>query len=137
MPGPWNWRAGTEMETRRRKKAYQKGVLAEWVASAWLNLKGYRIRERRFKCSFGEIDLVAEKGETIIFVEVKARATAEEAAEAIQRSQRQRITRAANWYIARRLTEADAMRFGFRFDSILLVPWKWPCHIRDAWQEES
>jgi putative endonuclease len=125
------------MGSRRRKKAYRKGVLAEVLAAGWLNLKGYRIRERRFKCSYGEIDLIVEKGKTIIFVEVKARGTAEEAAEAIQRPQRQRISRAANWYIARRLSEADAARFGYRFDSILLVPWRWPCHILDAWQEES
>ncbi|WP_417317271.1 YraN family protein [Emcibacter sp.] len=122
----------------RRKKAYKKGIFAEHAAVALLWLKGYRIRERRFKCPFGEIDIIAAKGNLIAFVEVKTRGTYEEAAESILFSQRRRISRAANWYIAQNSDgEPSASSYSYRFDSILLVPWNWPCHILDAWQEES
>lgn len=120
-----------------RKKAYKRGVFAEYAACVYLWLKGYGLLERRFKCPFGEIDIIARKGNTIVFVEVKARQTVEEAAESILRTQRQRITRAANWYISRQSPKRAENDLQYRFDSILLVPWKWPCHILDAWQEES
>ncbi|WP_321393419.1 YraN family protein [Emcibacter sp.] len=127
------------MAGAHKRKAYFKGILAEYVAIAYVRLKGYRIRERRFKCAFGEIDVIAQKADLIVFIEVKIRKTLEEAASSILRPQQLRITRAANWYISRRLANdlARQLDYSFRFDTILLVPWKWPCHIQDAWQEES
>ncbi len=49
------------------------GRLGEDLAAKELRRRGYRIRERNFRCSLGEIDIVAEDGEEIVIVEVKAR----------------------------------------------------------------
>ena len=49
------------------------GKRGEELAAAYLVEAGYRIIERNYRCLFGEIDIVAEEGETLVFVEVKSR----------------------------------------------------------------
>lgn len=49
------------------------GKVGEEKAAAYLKRSGYRIRERNYRCRAGEIDIVAEKAEFIVFVEVKSR----------------------------------------------------------------
>jgi len=49
------------------------GAFGERVAAAHLEAKGYRIRARNFRCREGEIDLVAEDGDCLVFVEVRTR----------------------------------------------------------------
>ena len=49
------------------------GKRGEELAAAYLAEAGYRIVECNYRCTFGEIDIVAEEGETLIFVEVKSR----------------------------------------------------------------
>ena len=49
------------------------GKRGEELAVAYLAEAGYRIVERNYRCLFGEIDIVAEEGETLVFVEVKSR----------------------------------------------------------------
>lgn len=49
------------------------GRLGERLAAAHLEARGYRIREPNFRCPCGEIDLVAEEGQDLVFVEVKTR----------------------------------------------------------------
>lgn len=49
------------------------GKRGEDLAVAYLKSKGYRIIERNYKCLFGEIDIVAKEGNTVVFVEVKSR----------------------------------------------------------------
>jgi putative endonuclease len=49
------------------------GKRGEELAAAHLAVVGYRIVERNYRCVFGEIDIVAEEGETLVFVEVKSR----------------------------------------------------------------
>ena len=66
-----------------------------------LRLKGYRILARRFVVSGGEIDLIARRGGSIAFVEVKARADLEIAAISISATKRRRIARAARVWLAR------------------------------------
>ncbi|MBN1546791.1 MAG: YraN family protein [Syntrophaceae bacterium] len=50
-----------------------KGRNGEELALAYLQKKGYAILERNYRCRYGEIDLVAKNGSTIVFVEVKSR----------------------------------------------------------------
>jgi len=50
-----------------------KGRLAEDLATQALRGKGYEILERNFANKFGEIDIIAKDGETLVFVEVKAK----------------------------------------------------------------
>lgn len=49
------------------------GAFGERVAVAHLEAKGYRIRARNFRCREGEIDIVAEDGDCLVFVEVRTR----------------------------------------------------------------
>src|SRR3989344_3197347 len=51
----------------------QTGKLAEDRAAEFLKKKHYRILERNFRNKFGEIDIIAKDGETLVFVEVKAK----------------------------------------------------------------
>jgi len=55
----------------------QKGDIGEQIATDYLVKKGYKILKRNFRCKFGEIDIVAKKGKTITFVEVKTKTSNE------------------------------------------------------------
>ena len=82
--------------TRARRQAEARGRWAEWLAMVWLAAKGYRLLDHRARTAAGEIDLVARRGEYLVFIEVKARATRAEALDSIGPRQRGRITRAAS-----------------------------------------
>ena len=58
-----------------RKKAHGAGILSERAAIVILRLKGYRVLARRYQNRGGEIDIVARRGDTVAFVEVKVRPT--------------------------------------------------------------
>jgi len=83
--------------------------------------KGYRILARRFKTPAGEIDIVARRRGVLVFVEVKARERADEAAEAVTGRGKQRIAAAAALWLARNPTDAGR---AIRFDVILVTPAK-------------
>lgn len=51
----------------------EKGKLGEDAACRYLKKNGYKIIERNYRYSFGEIDIIARKGETYVFIEVKTR----------------------------------------------------------------
>lgn len=103
-------------ETRRR--AYRRGLGAETLAVIWLRLKGYRILGRRFRAGTGEIDIIARKGDTVAFVEVKARADADAALAAIDARTRRRIAAAGRVWLARHPRYAA---FTLRYDVILIA----------------
>ena len=90
-----------DQRTERRRDAHLYGLKAESIAALLLRLKGYTILARRFVVSGGEIDLVARRGGSIAFVEVKARADLEVAAIAISATKRRRIARAARVWLTR------------------------------------
>lgn len=56
-----------------KRKTSDLGKLAEDFAVNFLQSKGYKIIDRNFRSRFGEIDIVAEETETLVFIEVKAR----------------------------------------------------------------
>jgi putative endonuclease len=94
-------RGGPDGGSQRRRDAHLYGLKAESIAALFLRLKGYTILARRFVVSGGEIDLIARRGGSIAFVEVKARADLEVAAIAISATKRRRIARAARVWLAR------------------------------------
>ena len=49
------------------------GNVGEEIAARELTRRGYTVRERNWRCPEGELDLVAEQGETLVFVEVRTR----------------------------------------------------------------
>jgi len=112
-------------------RTYAIGLFAERLCVLWLRLKFYRILETRYKTPVGEIDILAVKGNTVIAVEVKARPTSDAALEAIAPSQRARIARALEHYIAR---HPEFVRASLRFDVMAVVPSRMPLHIKNAWQ---
>ncbi len=127
-------KAGQASHARaRRRKAWRYGRLAEWACAAMLRLKGYRILARRLKTPVGEIDLVARRGGTIAFVEVKARAELATAAASISGAQRRRIVRAAAAFLQAR---PGLDRLDCRFDVMLVRPWHPPVHLSDAWRPD-
>jgi putative endonuclease len=85
---------------RRSVAAFQLGVSAESRAAILLMAKGYRIAARRFKTPFGEIDIVARRRNALVFVEVKARDHADDAALAVTERGRRRILAAAELWLA-------------------------------------
>ena len=81
-------------------EARELGRFGEERAARWLRWHGYRIVETNFACRSGEIDLIAQKGSYIVFVEVKLRRSADFAAarEFVTAAKQQRIrTTAALW----------------------------------------
>ncbi|MYF92134.1 MAG: ribonuclease HII [Gemmatimonadetes bacterium] len=103
-----------EAYREQRDKLGDIGRRGEAAAEAYLEERGYRIQERRYRAAGGEIDLVAEAAGELVFVEVKASQRASHPEQRINRAKRQRLTRAARHYIQYR-TAADAV---CRFDVI-------------------
>ncbi|MEJ2377167.1 MAG: YraN family protein [Pseudolabrys sp.] len=114
---------------RERQVAFQLGISAESRAAAWLVARGFRILARRWKSPVGEIDIVARRRALLVFVEVKARSSLDEAAESL--SQRQRIAAAAEAWLA--VHGSDGFS-DIRFDAILVAPGKLPRHIQSAFE---
>ena len=117
----------------RRRRAESRGRKAETIAAWWLRLKGYRVLARDFRVPFGEIDLLVQRGRLLAAVEVKARQSHRQAAEAIGPRQRQRIARALSVFLQRRPELAGC---DLRFDALLIVPWRLPRHLVDAWRDD-
>jgi len=114
-----------------RQRREQAGRRAERAAVWLLRLKGYRILSRRFRVPVGEIDIVARRARTIVFIEVKARADEGAALESVTPRQRQRIGRAALVFLQKHPAYAD---FDLRFDLIAVMPGNLPRHHLDAWR---
>lgn len=94
------------------KSTYKDGLRAEAVAVLVLRLKGYRILARRYKTPVGEIDIVARRGGTLVFVEVKHRGSVAAALACLTPSMKGRIVNAARHFIAAYPAyNDDAMRF--------------------------
>ena len=89
-----------------REKARARGTAAEWVATALLAAKGYRILARQFRAHGGELDIVALSpfwtSRTIVFVEVRARGTVQDAVESVGAEKRRRVETAAAQFCARK-----------------------------------
>jgi putative endonuclease len=96
----------------------QLGRIGEELAVAELERRGYAILERRYRTRCGEIDVIADDGGVLVFVEVKARAAAEfgTAAEAVTRQKQRKLARMATDYLAR----AEIRNRPCRFDVVAI-----------------
>ncbi|SNS32639.1 putative endonuclease [Sphingomonas laterariae] len=112
-----------------RQAAERRGRRGEAIAAWWLRLHGWRIVATRVRTPRGEVDLVARRGATLAFVEVKARASEAELALAIDRHRLVRVAQAAEILVPRFARPGDAIRI----DVILVRPRAWPQHIANAW----
>jgi len=103
--------------------SYTKGLAAEWRARMYLRLHGFCIERSRYitgrNTGRAEIDIIARRGNLMIFVEVKCRPDIMNAWGAITPAQTRRLRAAAENYIARRRFRGDA-----RFDVMIVIGWK-------------
>ena len=118
-------------------KAYRFGVLAEYIAAAYLFCKGYRILALRYRNGGGEIDIIALQGHTLVAVEVKARKSFAACTDTIMPWKQQKIARAVEGLLAGRgkiAGLAQAQTHNIRFDVIWVAPMRLPRHVKDAWR---
>jgi putative endonuclease len=116
-----------------RQTAFRLGVSAEGRAAFLLKAKGYRELARRWKSPVGEVDLVVRRGKTVVFVEVKARPTFDDAAWSVLPRQKRRIIAAAEAWLAAHPEHAG---YDIRFDAVLVAPGRLPQHIAAAFEAE-
>jgi len=112
-----------------RQRAEQQGRTGETIAAWWLRLHGWRIVGTRIKTRVGEVDLIAKRGGTVAFIEVKSRTTAANLALAIDEHRLKRVAAAANMLAARYGGDADTIRI----DVILIRPRRLPVHVKNVW----
>lgn len=96
------------------------GRQGELIAANYLQQNGYTIVLRNWRCRFGEIDLIAQKDGTLVFVEVRTRhsATSEEAFASIDKMKQTKMARAAQLYLATNDLPSDV---DWRIDVIAVI----------------
>lgn len=110
-------------------KPHRVGREGEEAAAAFLCARGYRILERNVRFRTGELDLVAEEGGYLVFVEVKTRRSARcgHAAEAVTAAKQRRLLKLAAIYLAGRRGPVPPCRF----DVVTVEPGPggWNCRL--------
>lgn len=114
----------------RRARAERQGRRGEHAAAWWLRLTGWRVLARRQRVGAGEVDIVARRGRTVAFVEVKWRASGAALDLAVDAHRLRRVARAAEVLAPRYVRAGDDVRI----DVMLLSPGRWPRRIANAWQ---
>ena len=104
-----------------KKRHYQNGLKAERWAGWLMRLKGYRILARRYKAKGGEIDLICQRADCLVFLEVKYRASLDEALYAITPRNQARIITAAQGWLSK---HPDETIDTYRFDVMVFAPGK-------------
>lgn len=106
------------------------GNIGEAHAEAYLKKQGYKILERNFKNRIGEIDLIAEKGDVITFVEVKSRSSNKFGMpkEAVNFHKQFKIKKVAESY----LLSAKKYYFKVSFDVIEYMPEEEIVHLKNC-----
>jgi putative endonuclease len=131
---PFDPTTGSSRASAERQIAFRFGLSAEMRAAAFLLVKGYRILARRYRSAVGEIDIVARRRRTLVFVEVKAREDFDAAAEAVGTRQQRRIIAAAQAWLAAHPQDAT---LDMRFDVVLVVPGRLPRHLAAAFDASA
>ncbi len=90
-----------------------KGNKGENIACDFLKKKNFKIIERNFSCKFGEIDIIAEDGNFLVFVEVKRRLTEKygRPCEAVNYKKQKTIAFCATYYLSRMSLMGKPVRF--------------------------
>ncbi|PVE25837.1 YraN family protein [Microvirga sp. KLBC 81] len=122
-----------ESALARRRATFQRGHYAEWIALLFLLTRGYRPLARRYAAAGGEIDLIMARGDTIAFVEVKARGSMDDALSSITAIKRQRFSRAVRSWLSR---HPHAQGKTWRADAVFIAPRRLPKHIVSAFELE-
>ncbi len=115
------------------------GRAGEELAAAFLAEKGFRVMERNFRCSGGEIDLVCDDAGTLVFVEVKTRSgdVRGEPGEAVGAAKKKRLIKAAALYLCHHRAWSRPSRFDlvgilFLDGETVVEHWEDIINVRDA-----
>src|SRR5437879_5703299 len=110
------------------------GAQAEARAAQLLQRKDYRIVDRNWTCRGGEIDLVCADGDTLVFVEVRARADGRHGTslESVRDGKRRRLIRAAEVYLTKKSLWDKACRF-----DVVAIDGDHVTHVEDAFSTTS
>jgi len=115
-----------------KKRSAEIGILGENLVAQWLQGQGWQIIAQRWRCQHGEIDLIAQQGDSLLtFVEVKTRNSRNWDADgllAISASKQTRLWQAAQLFLA---THPELDNFLYRFD-VALVRYQGDCLILPA-----
>ena len=112
-----------------RRTRLRKGRIAEAAAAVVLFVKGWRVLAFRYAGGGGEIDLVALRGDVVAFVEVKARRDRDAALLAVDGVKQERFARAVRHWLVRNPWAGTKV---LRADAMLVMPWRLPVHVPDA-----
>lgn len=115
----------------KTRDTYRRGIWAEYCALWFLRIKLYCLCAIRYKTKFGEIDLVMQRGKTLVFIEVKRRDALDSGLYAVTLNGQKRITQAAHIFIQR---HPQFSHYDMRFDVVVVRPWRLPYHLYDAWR---
>ncbi|MDP3554257.1 YraN family protein [Methylocystis sp.] len=121
----------SELKDDARRAAYVYGLRAETAATLWLRARLYQILARNFRAHGGEIDIIAKRGRTIVFVEVKARGLIDDAVIAITPQKHRRFSQAVGRWLS---ANPWAMNYTLRADAIFLAPGRLPRHLENAFE---
>ena len=113
-----------------KTKAYRFGLYAEILAAMYLMLRGYRIVAWRYKTKVGEVDLIACRKKTLVFVEVKARQELSTALESVSPQMQRRIAAAANSFL---IKTPRFQGHEMRFDVVAVSAPFSVLHLDNAW----
>ena len=117
-----------KVTVKKRSQAHKLGRRAEWAALIMLMAKGYRPRHRNWRGAGGEIDLVMQRGDRTVFVEVKARSSRDfgGAMAGFDDTKKRMLTRVSAAYLSRHSLWRRPCRFDLvtveRFGG--LIPWR-------------
>lgn len=115
--------------SRKHRANHDFGLRAESLAALWLQLKLYKILARRYRVNGGEINIVARRGDDIVFVEVKARGAMDDAMIAITPQKQRRLAIAAARWLA---ANPWAAQYTLRADAVFVAPRRLPRHVIDV-----
>ncbi|NVK18721.1 MAG: YraN family protein [Methylocystaceae bacterium] len=119
---------------QKKQISYRFGLWGEDLACLYFRLKGYRILARNHRTRYGEIDIIAQRRKTLVFIEVKSRKTMYQALYALSPFQQKRITNAAKSFLS---VNPRYCGQEIRFDFLAITHGYWPRHIKNAWFDET
>lgn len=105
----------------KRRKAFHRGLDAEKQTGDYLTSLGFELLAQRYKTKYGEIDLIMQRENLVIFVEVKARPSFKEGAYSVTPQAQKRIANSALLWIAENAA-ALGSDMEFRFDVAIMTP---------------
>lgn len=110
------------------------GKKAEDVACSFLQRNGLSLQQRNYHCRYGEIDLIMQDSDTLVFVEVRYRRSTKfgSAAESIDTRKQQKLVFTANHYLQKNPTQLST-----RFDVVALSPHQEPEWITNAFMDNQ